>query len=310
MKLPIPRLARLFWEALRGWSKDEIPRVGASLAYYTLLSLAPILVIAIAIAGMVFGREAVQGELVGQIDALIGKDGAIAVQSMLEGAAERQAGLLAVLVGAVAFLGASLGAFLELQHALNKIFKVRLDDPRAHTKPFVVKLVENRIKSFGMILAISFLLLVSLAVSAVLAAAASWMESGSFGAPLVWQTANLVVSLGVITLLFALIYRFLPDVRLRWRDVWIGALTTALLFSVGKQLIGFYLGRSMIASSYGAAGSIVVLLLWVYYSSQIVLLGAEFTRVYVEHKGKRPRPNEFAKRDPQAHPSAPRVGAT
>ena len=300
----LPPHFRLFWDALRGWSKDDVPRLGASLAYYTLLSLAPILVIAIGIAGVVFGRQAVQSELVQQLDALVGHEGALVVQSMLEGASHHKAGVLAMLLGALAFLGASLGAFLELQHALNTIFKVRLDKSTAKRRPFLVALLRDRAKSFGMVLAIGFLLLVSLAISAALAAASAWLESGSFGSPALWQVVNALVSLAVITLLFALIYRFLPDVRLSWRDVWVGAGTTALLFSIGKQLIGLYLGRSSVASSYGAAGSVVVIVLWVYYSSQIVLLGAEFTRVYVEHKGKRPAPNRFAHRDPEVHPSA------
>jgi membrane protein len=310
MKLRLPVMVRLFWDALRGWSKDEVPRLGASLAYYALLSLAPVLIIAIAIAGMVFGREAVQGEMVGQLDALIGHQGALAVQSMLEAATHRRAGVLAMLFGTLAFLVASLGAFLELQHALNTIFKVKTAvKPKSDRTALVLALVDARVKSFGMVLAIGFLLLVSLALSAALAVVASWVETSGLGAPLLWQVANLLVSLGVITLLFALIYRFLPDVRLRWRDVWVGSFTTAVLFSIGKQLIGLYLGHSTIASTYGAAGSVVVLLLWVYYSSQIVLLGAEFTRVYVQHQGKRAPPKRFAERDPLAHPTAPRVGA-
>ena len=281
-----------------------MPRLGASLAYYALFSLAPVLFIAIAIAGMVFGREAVRGELVGQIDALIGREGAGAVQGMLQSAARPGAGTLAVIIGTGTLIVAALGAFLELQHALNKIFKVRTDNPKRRSKTFLLALLKHRAKAFGMILAIGFLLLVSLTVSAAIAAASAWLESGSVGAPGLWQAANLLVSLGVITLLFALIFRFLPDVRLRWRDVWVGALATALLFTAGKLLIGLYLGHSTVASAYGAAGSLVVLLLWVYYSSQIVLLGAEFTRVYVEEQGKRVRANEFAHKDPAVHPSA------
>jgi membrane protein len=309
MAIRVPTILRLLWEAVRGWSKDEVPRLGASLAYNALLSLPPILIIAIAIAGVFFGREAVRGEIVAEIDALIGREGALAVQSMLASATRQRAGLLAVLLGSLAFLVASLGAFLELQHALNTIFKVKIAvDVKRDPKPYLVELLQDRVKSFGMVLAIGFLLLVSLTISAALAAAASWTE-GLAGGSLLWRLVNLAVSLSVITGLFALIYRFLPDVRLRWRDVWVGGLVTALLFGIGKQLIGFYLGRSTIASTYGAAGSVVVLLLWVYYSSQVVLLGAEFTRVYVEHLGKRPRPEKFAKRDPRAHPSVPRVRA-
>ncbi|HEV8150945.1 MAG TPA: YihY/virulence factor BrkB family protein [Gemmatimonadales bacterium] len=303
-----PLLFRLLWDALRGWSKDDVPRLGASLAYYALLSLAPILVISIGIAGQVFGREAVRGEIVAQIDALIGSAGAQAVRSMLESAARQPAGIVAITIGTIAFLAASLGAFLELQHALNTIFKVRLELSLKHDRKSKVReIVTDRVKSFGMVLAIAFLLLVSQALSAALAAAAHWLAASSFAAPLFWQAVNQAWSLGVITVLFALIYRFLPDVRLAWGDVWIGGVVTALLFIIGRQLIGFYLGHSTMASNYGAAGSIVVLLLWVYYSAQVVLLGAEVTRVFVSREGKKAPPKRFARRAPSAHPHAPRV---
>lgn len=303
-------LARLLGNAFRGWSKDEIPRLGASLAYYTLLSLAPILLIAIAVAGLVFGRETVRAELISQIQGLIGNNGADALRSMLTAAYRQRAGIIPVILGSVAFIGASLGAFMELQHALNTIFKVKVAvKARARQRPWFIALLSDRLRSFGLVLAIGFLLLVSLAFSAALAAASAWLESHAIAAQFLWQIANVVVSLAVVTVLFALIYRFLPDVRLAWRDVWVGGLITAVLFTAGKQLIGMYLGRSTVTSSYGAAGSVIVLLLWVYYSSQIVLLGAEFTRLYIEHRGKRVRPNRFAARDRKAHPSAPRATA-
>jgi len=160
--------------------------------------------------------------------------------------------------------------------------------------------VVDRVRSFGLVVAIGFLLLVSLAVSAALAALGTWLERVSPGMPVVWNAVNVAVSLAVITALFTLLYAFLPDVKLRWRDVVVGAFVTAVLFSIGKQLIGLYLGRSTAASTYGAAGSVIVLLLWVYYSSQVVLLGAEFTRIYTHHEGRRPRPEAFATKDPAA----------
>jgi membrane protein len=298
-RLPTP--LRLIWQAIRGWSKDEVPRLGASLAYYTLFSLAPILVIVIAVAGLVFGAEAVRGEIVTQMKGLLGEQGATAVQGLLAGAAFKKGGILATVIGGVAFLAASTGAFLELQHALNKIFRVKVKPG-----PWFKELITNRLRSFGLVLSIGFLLLVSLAVSAALSAASGWIERQNLGAPIVWQLLNVVVSLGVVTVLFALIYRFLPDVRLEWRDVWIGGLLTAVLFTAGKQLIGLYLGRSSTASSYGVAGSVMILLLWVYYSAQVILLGAELTRLYAEHRlGRSPPPTAEAERAPDAHPSAP-----
>ncbi|MEO8451540.1 MAG: YihY/virulence factor BrkB family protein [Gemmatimonadota bacterium] len=298
--VPVVVILRLLWTAIKGWSRDDVPRLGASLAYYALFSIAPILVIAIAIAGSFFGADVVRGHLVGQIDQLIGVEGGRAVQALLEGAAKSGSGPLAVVIGSVTFLIASIGAFLELQHALNTIFRVK-SEPGSHVKAFVVA----RLRSFGLVLSIGFLLLVSLAVSAGLAALSAWVEAGTGGAQFLWQVVNIIVSLSVITVLFAMIYRFLPDVRLQWRDVWTGAFITAILFVIGKQVIGLYLGRSGVSSSYGAAGSVVVLLLWVYYTAQIVLLGAEFTRVYADREGTKPRAEEFAKPDPTAHPTAP-----
>jgi membrane protein len=300
--LRVPVLWRLFWAAITGWSKDNVPRLGASLAYYTLFAISPILIIAIAIAGSVFGGEAVRGQIVGQIDGLIGTQGAEAIQSLLQGAHRASTGTLAVIVGTITLLVAASGAFLELQHALNTIFRVKTDPQKSG----IERLILSRLRSFGLVVSIGFLLLVSLLVSAALTALSTRIQRSMFGSPLLLQTINLVVSLAVMTLLFGLIYRVLPDVRLAWRDVWTGALGTALLFSIGKFLIGLYLGHSSVASSYGAAGSIVVLLVWVYYSAQVILLGAEFTRVYAEHRrGKASPPNDLARRDPAAHPSAP-----
>lgn len=296
-------MPRLLWAAIKGWSKDDVPRLGASLAYYTLFALSPILVIAIAIAGSVFGAEAVRGQIVGEIDGLIGKQGAEAIQTLLQGVHRDQAGTVAVIVGAITLIIASSGAFLELQHALNTIFRVKTDPKKSG----IERLILSRLRSFGLVVSIGFLLLVSLLVSAALSALTMRIQLSEFGGPVLLQAINLLVSLAVMTLLFGLIYRVLPDVRLAWRDVWTGAFVTSLLFSIGKLLIGLYLGQSSVASSYGAAGSVVVLLVWVYYSAQVILLGAEFTRVYAEHRqGRAPPPNQLARRDPDAHPSAPR----
>ncbi|MGH7520238.1 MAG: YihY/virulence factor BrkB family protein [Gemmatimonadales bacterium] len=302
MKIRVPLLARLLWAAITGWSKDNVPRLGASLAYYTLFALSPILVIAIAIAGSVFGDEAVRGQIVGQIDGLIGRQGAEAVQALLQGAHRDKTGTFAVIVGAVTLVIAASGAFLELQHALNTIFRVKTDPKKSG----IERLILSRLRSFGLVVSIGFLLMVSLIVSAALSALSARIAHSEFGGPVLLQAINIVVSLAVMTLLFGLIYRWLPDVRLAWRDVWTGAFVTSLLFSIGKFVIGLYLGQSSVASSYGAAGSVVVLLVWVYYSAQVILLGAEFTRVYAEHReGRAPPPNHLARRDPTAHPSAP-----
>jgi membrane protein len=288
---------RLFRQALWAWWEDNALRLGASLAYYTLFAIAPVLLVAIAIAGFVFGPEAVRGEIVGQMQGLVGRDGAEAVQALLEGASRRQSGVLATIVGSVTFIFAATGAFLELQTVLDTIWRVK-PRPELNLQAFVT----DRLRSFGLVIAIGFLLLVSLAVSAALAAAGTWLGRRAVGLPVIWNVLNTIVSLGVITTLFAMLYKFLPDVRLAWRDVLTGAFVTALLFTVGKQVIGYYLGQSAVSSSYGAAGSVIVLLLWVYYSSQVVLLGAEFTRLYAEWRAGPPPPQEFAERAPDPPP--------
>jgi membrane protein len=295
-------LPRLMLDAVKSWSKDEVPRLGASLAYYTLFALSPILIIAIAIAGSVYGEEAVRGQIVGEISGLIGRQGAEAVQSLLQGAHHDRTGGFAVIIGTVTLLIASSGAFLELQHALNKIFRVKTDPQKSG----ITRLLMSRLRSFGLVISIGFLLLVSLIVSAAVAAISTRIQDTELIGPFLLQAFNMIVSLAVMTFLFGLIYRLLPDVRLAWLDVWTGAFVTSVFFSVGKLLIGLYLGHSSVASSYGAAGSVVIILVWVYYSAQVILLGAEFTRVYAEHRrgGTPPPPNHLARRDPNAHPSA------
>ena len=282
----------MFGSALRAWWDDDALRLGASLAYYTLFAIAPVLVVATAVAGMVFGTAAVRGEIVGQLDHLIGRDGAVAVQSLLEGASQRRTGLLATVLGSVTFVIAATGAFLELQAALNTIWRVQ---PRQglNIRLFLV----DRVRSFGLVVAIGFLLMVSLAVTAALAAFNGWLVGRVPSIPLLWTVVSLLVSIAVTTGLFALLFRFLPDVRLRWGDVLTGAFVTAVLFTIGQQLIGLYLGQSSMASIYGAAGSVMILLLWVYYSCQILLFGAEFTRVFAQRAGREVVPESFAETD-------------
>jgi membrane protein len=278
--------------SVAGWWNDNVPRLGASLAYYTLFALAPILVVAIGIGGLVFGPEAVRGEIVGQIQGLIGREGAEAVQAMLEGASRPGSSIAATVAGIITFFLGATGAFLELQTALNAIWHV---EPKSDGSYWRV-LVMQRVISFGLVVALGFLLLTSLLVSAALAAIHRYMGNAFPGVIVLWEALNVIVSLTVITLLFALIYKVLPDVKLSWRDVWIGALVTAGLFSIGRLVIGLYLGTASIASTYGAAGSVVVILIWVYYSAQIILLGAEFTRAYVDEFGGRPPTEEYAEK--------------
>jgi membrane protein len=274
--------------------------MGAALAYYTLFSLAPILIVAIAIAGLAFGQEAVRGELVGQIQGLVGREGALAVQAMLEGAAKPSSSIPATILGVITFFLGATGAFLELQADLDAIWRVK-SKSRGN---FLRDLVMQRLISFGLVLGFGFLLLTSLVVSAALAALHTYMGNAFPGVSVLWEALNVIVSLIVITLLFAMIYKVLPDVKLAWSDVWIGALVTAGLFTIGKFLIGLYIGTSAVASTYGAAGSVIVVLVWVYYTSQIILLGAEFTRAYVERFGPRPPPEEFATKDPKPKPAS------
>jgi len=294
-----PVMLSTFGTALRAWWDDDVPRLGASLAYYTLFAIAPVLLVATAIAGMVFGAEAVRGEVVGQLDQLIGRDGALAVQSLLEGANQRRSGIVATVVGSIAFVVAATGAFLELQAALNTIWRVK-PNPGVNLRAFVF----DRLRSFGLVVAIGFLLMVSLSVTAALAALGGWLSERSPSIPIVWSGVTLSVSLVVTTALFALLYRVLPDVRLRWRDVTTGAFVTAVLFMIGQQCIGLYLGQSSVASSYGATGSVMILLLWVYYSCQILLLGAEFTRAHALRHGARPALESFAESDLEAPAAA------
>src|SRR5687767_1508102 len=278
-----PLILSIFGTALKAWWDDDAPRLGASLAYYTLFAIAPVLLVATAIGGMVFGAEAVRGEIVGQLDQLVGREGAHAVQSLLEGASQRRAGIVATVVGSIAFVVAATGAFLELQAALNTIWRVK-PSPAGNVKAFVI----DRLRSFGLAVAIGFLLMVSLAVTAAFAALSGWLSGRAPNIPLVWGGVTILVSLVATMALFALLYRVLPDVHLRWRDVTTGAFVTAVLFTIGQQLIGLYLGQSSVTSSFGAAGSIMILLLWVYYSCQVLLLGAEFTRVYSQARHASP----------------------
>jgi len=288
-------LVQTLGAAGQAWWSDDALRLGASLAYYTLFAIGPVLLVATAIAGMVFGPEAVRGEIVAQLDDLIGREGAQTVETLLEGASRRQAGIFATVIGSIAFIIAATGAFLELQVALNTIWRVK---PRAGA--YLRALIIDRLRSFGLVVAVGFLLLVSLVITAALAALSAWIAERWPGFPTTLTAISLLVSLIVTSGLFAMLFRFLPDVRLHWEDVATGAVVTAVLFMIGQQAIGLYLGQSTMTTSYGAAGSVMVLLLWVYYSCQILLFGAEFTRLWAARHGVKPKPESFAVKDPDA----------
>ncbi|MDX2052822.1 MAG: YihY/virulence factor BrkB family protein [Polyangiaceae bacterium] len=257
------------------WLNHNASRMAAALAYYTLLSVAPLLVILVSIAGLAFGAEAARGGVAREISSLVGREAAAGIQVILANAEAPASGILSSVLGlGVLLLGAS-GVFGELQAALNTVWEVP-----AQNSSGLMQMIKDRFLSFAMVLGVAFLLLVSLVISTAIGAVGHFLESALPGGESIWQVLNFLLSLGVITCLFALIFKVLPDVRVAWREVWVGALVTAFLFSVGKFLIGLYLGKSMVSSPYGAAGSTVVFVVWVYYSAQIMLLGAEFTQVY------------------------------
>ncbi len=272
------------------WLDDQAPMLGAALAYYTVFSLAPLLIIAIAIAGLVFGAEAAQGQIFDQLRGLLGDASGKAMEEIVQSAsAEPKTGVVATVIGIVTLLFGASGVFGQLQASLNIIWGVQPKPGRG-----VLGIIRDRILSFGFILVVGFLLLVSLLLTAVIAFVGKQFEAMIPGTEALIQLLNAILSLAVITILFAMMFKILPDANIAWRDVLIGAFITALLFTIGKFALGFYLGRSGVASSYGAAGSLIVLLIWVYYSSQIVFFGAEFAQVYANRFGSHVTPSSNA----------------
>jgi membrane protein len=272
------RLRIVLVRSLSSWIDQRAASKGAALAFYTLFSLTPILVLAIALAGYVFGAEAAQGEIVAQVQELVGPNGAQAIQALLAGTQSSSSGLLATLIATIVLLLGATSVFAELKGSLDELWGIRSANPD-RISAFGI-LVRTRLLSFGMVIVLAFLLLVSLVVSATLAILEHHAHDYLGNSTRLLESLASLVSFGVIAFMFAIIYKTLPDAPLSWRDVWIGAVFTAGLFSLGKSLIGLYLGNSGIASSFGAAGSLIALLLWVYYSAQIFFLGAEFTRHY------------------------------
>lgn len=286
------RLREVLAESLKGWIAHRAGSKGAALAFYTLFSMAPILILATAAAGYFFGAESAQGEISAQVEGLVGENGARTIQALLAGARDPGSGLVATLVAAVLLLVGAASVFVELKASLDEIWG--LEPPKGRA---VIAFLRARLHSFGMVLVLAFLLLVSLVLSAALGLLeryAGGIWSGSYG---IFAMLSSGITFAAIASLFAVIYKVLPEAPLSWRDVWIGAVFTAVLFTFGKYVIGLYLGRGAVASSFGAAGSIVALLLWVYYSAQIFFLGAEFTRQYALRLG--------SLREPPLSPGAP-----
>lgn len=280
---PLEAVGALLRDAAASWLKDYAQSMGAALAFYSVLSIAPLLLIVIAVAGLVFGEDAARGEIYQQLHGMLGSNGALAVQDLLESASRRAQGASAAAFGVVLLFVGATTVFAELQDALDRIWRV----PRRQRSSGLWGLLRARALSFGLILGIGFLLVVSLAASAALRALSRWWDPGSKSFATFSGWTDLSMSLGLVTVIFALIYKTMPHARIAWRDVWIGAGVTALLFLIGKGLIGLYIGGSGITTLYGAAASLIVVLLWVYYSAQIFLFGAEFTWVYAHRYGSR-----------------------
>ncbi len=289
MQIRIKPIFRLLKEAFREWQQDKVSLLAAALAYYTVFSVTPLLVIAIAIAGAVFGQDTAKNEIVQQINALVGEQGAQVIEIALANANQPQLGSLASIISLIILLVGASGVFAQLQEALNTVWDVKPKSDRG-----LGQFLRKRLLSFGMVLAIGFLLLVSLIFSAILSGISNLEINLLPGWVSLLRLLNLAISLGMVSLLFALIYKYLPDAKIRWQDVWVGAIITALLFTLGKFLIGLYLGRGSLGSTYGAAGSLIIFLAWVFYSAQILLFGAEFTQVYARKYGRTICPDRHA----------------
>jgi membrane protein len=290
VRLPSIQVAK---KTVQAFIDDDCTTMGASLAYFTVFSLAPLLLTVISIAGLALGKESVQASLQEQVAGLIGTDAATQVQTMLTHATRSTSGgILGTVIGVVLLLAGATGTFGSLQDALNRVWKVKPDPKRGGVRAFIGK----RVLSFGMILGVAFLLLVSMVISAALSGIGSWAK-GYLPAALtggVLEGLNFLVSFAVISVLFGAMFKVLPDAHIRWRDVWLGACVTSLLFTLGKLGIGFYLAKSATASAYGAAGSFVLVVLWLYYASLILLAGAEFTKEWMCSSGNPPKPEPGA----------------
>lgn len=281
----VGELKRLLVKTYEEWSEDQAPRLGAALAYYTCLSLAPLLVIIIAMAGLIFGKEAASGELFHQIKDMVGAEGAKAIQEMVRSASKPSSGIFASVIGFATLLFGASSVASELRYSLNVVW-----DQPVNTDSGIKDLVKERSYALAVVLGCGFLLVTSLVVSSVLSAAGKYVSHLLPMPGFVFQTFDFLITFAVPTGVFALLFRYLPDVDIEWKDVLLGAAFTSVLFNIGKLLIGLYLGKASVGSAYGAAGSLVILLVWVYYSSQIFFFGAEFTQVYANTYRRKPVP--------------------
>lgn len=281
----IKAIFSLFKQTFDEWNEDRAPRLAAALSYYTIFSIAPFLIVVIAIAGLVATPDAVRGSLDEQIQGLVGREGADMIQELIQNTSKPQENIIASIIGLVTLLLGAGGVFGQLQDALNTVWGVK---PRPGKS--IIETIKDRFLSFTMVLGVGFMLLVSLLLSSFLSSVHTFFLGLLPGAEFILQIVNFVISFGVITLLFALMYKILPDVEIQWRDVIVGAAVTSLLFVIGKTALGLYLGNSGVLSTYGAAGSLIIILLWIFYSAQILLFGAEFTQVYAQKYGSRIKP--------------------
>jgi membrane protein len=282
MKEKIKLVFNFIKDVFEKWSDDKAPKLGAALSFYTIFSLAPLLIIIIAVAGLIFGPDAARGEIVAEIRGLVGQEGAETVETALKNSGNTEAGIIALVSSFIALVTGSTLIFLDLQDSLNMIWKVKPKPGRNFIKVFI----KDRFQSFALVVATGFLLLVSLIVSAGITAISTYLSNSFLPVPFwVLDIVNVILSFAIVFVLFAMIYKILPDVHITLRDVRMGAIVTTILFIIGKYLIGLYLGTSTLSSTYGAAGSLVIVLLWVYYSAQILFLGAEFTQVYANRYG-------------------------
>jgi len=295
----LPEWGRLIHKTITAWLADYAPSMGAALSYYTVFSMAPTLLIVISVAGLLFGADAVRGEIIGQLSYLMGPAAAATIQQVLASMHQPSRGVSGTLIGVVLVLAGATSVFGELQNSLDRIWRAQ-----ARESGGIFHLIRARLVSFGMILGIAFLLIVSLVLSAAISALGKWWAGAFGGWELLAQMVNALVGFLITMGSFAAIYRLIPRVAIRWRDVWLGAALTSLLFTVGRLLIGIYIGKTGIASLFGAAGSLVIVFVWVYYSAQIFLLGAEFTRVYAQAFGSLREPDTAAAsgEDPFAAP--------
>ena len=275
-------IATVMKSAVRGWARDRAPSMGAAVAYYTVFSMAPILLVVIAVAGMIFGERAARGALVGNLKDVLGPEGAQALEALIRHAAIGKAGPIATVAGLGALMIAATAVLMELQAALNVVWKVR---PEPGINLWL--LVKHRMLCLAIILASGVLLALTLAAGAAISASSQYLQAFAGALPLLLHGVNTVLTLATTTVLFGMIYKILPDARVHWRDVWLGAAITSVLFTIGRHLISAYIGSKQVTSVYGAAGALVIILLWVYYSTQILLFGAEITKAYADWRAGR-----------------------